>query len=274
MNTSRPRRPRLALPFTVLSSRDTVRLVAGEDFRYSLGGPGLDEWLPAVLARCDGRHTVEELLSGLPPHQQSQASELIDRLYGERVLCDGSVELAHAAMRYRAAPEGCGALVERLQLAMGGNATPGEALPILCQDRLDYHTVLDFNRRCLAGSAPWLWATCGPLSRAYVSPLFRPDAGPCLECLVRQFQRLSPVPDLYEELIRHGRVGGEFVPVAQAESVWEIVAQLLVWKLSLVEHPSPPAALYRLHVIEIEALEISTHRVFSLPDCPACLSLR
>ena len=37
------RRPRLALPFTVLASPDSVRLVAGEDFRYTLTGPELDD---------------------------------------------------------------------------------------------------------------------------------------------------------------------------------------------------------------------------------------
>src|SRR4051794_6435571 len=35
-----PVRPRLALPFTFLTGPGRVRLVAGEDFRYTLAGPG------------------------------------------------------------------------------------------------------------------------------------------------------------------------------------------------------------------------------------------
>ena len=46
-----PERPCLALPFTFLSSPDRVRLVAGEDFRYTLDGPRIETWLPQWLRR-------------------------------------------------------------------------------------------------------------------------------------------------------------------------------------------------------------------------------
>src|SRR5690242_19338767 len=59
------RRPRLAHPFTILTAPGVVRLVAGEDFRYTLTGDGLEAWLPELLRRCTGRESVAELIAGL-----------------------------------------------------------------------------------------------------------------------------------------------------------------------------------------------------------------
>ena len=61
----RTSRPRLALPYTVVAGRDAVHLVAGEDHRYTLGGAGLETWLPGLLAGCDGRRSLEDLLAAL-----------------------------------------------------------------------------------------------------------------------------------------------------------------------------------------------------------------
>ena len=104
MSSTRPLRPRLVLPFTVLSGPDTVRLVAGEDFRYTFSDPGLERWLPGLLARFDGRCTTAELLAPLAPELRDAAADLIDRLYGERIVCDGPVEAAHVANSFRARP--------------------------------------------------------------------------------------------------------------------------------------------------------------------------
>ena len=41
-----PERVRFAFPFTILTKPDMVRLVAGEDFRYTLRSPSLEQWLP------------------------------------------------------------------------------------------------------------------------------------------------------------------------------------------------------------------------------------
>jgi hypothetical protein len=81
------RRPRLALPFTVLASANTVRLVAGEDFRYTLTGEGLDRWLPPLLERLDGRRTVGEAVAALSAEERLAAARIVDRLYfGDRGL--------------------------------------------------------------------------------------------------------------------------------------------------------------------------------------------
>ena len=60
------RRPCLAYPFTVLTQPDIVRLVAGEDYRYTLTGAGLEYWLPDLLGRCTGQNTLATLLGRKP----------------------------------------------------------------------------------------------------------------------------------------------------------------------------------------------------------------
>ncbi len=44
----------------------------------------------------------------------------------------------------------------------------------------------------------------------------------------------------------------------------------MLWKWSLLGEAEPPAALYRLHVLEVATLEVSARRVFADPECPAC----
>src|SRR5262245_40716239 len=101
-----PRRPRLALPFTILTSPDVVRMVAGEDFRYTFSGPALERWLPNWLARLDGRTEFEEAVGELPEAFREPARQLADRLRGERILIDGTAADAHAPARFRLTPVG------------------------------------------------------------------------------------------------------------------------------------------------------------------------
>jgi bacteriocin biosynthesis cyclodehydratase domain-containing protein len=268
MSRSGSRRPRVALPFTILPSRDTVRLIAGEDFRYTLQGPGLDEWLPPLLASCDGRRDLVELLSLVPPPHRSSAPALVDRLYGERVLVDGPAIGAHPAVPHGLRVEGAGPLADLLR-PDEAPATP--ALAVLCQDRLDYDAALGFNdRRLQSAGGPWIWATTGPMARAYVSPVFLPDAGPCLACLLGRFRGLSPAPELYDALEEHARNGRPIEAVPFPPEGVAIAAQLVRWKRALLMEKEPPPSLYRLHVVEAAALEVTSHRVFADPECAAC----
>ncbi len=57
------RRPRLAPMFTIAIDAGAVWLVAGEDVRYRLGVAD-PAWLRDLLARCDGRATMDELIAG------------------------------------------------------------------------------------------------------------------------------------------------------------------------------------------------------------------
>lgn len=260
------RRPRLALPFTVLPAADAVRLVAGEDFRYALAGPGLQTWLPDWLAGFDGRTPLTALIDRLPESLRTAASDLAERLYGERVLIDGTAADAHAPVRYRLKVEGSAAWAAGWVPASEGERD----LPVLCQDRLDYDEALRFNHRCRTAGTPWLWATTGPMSRAYVGPLFLPDAGPCLSCLLGHFRRLSPAAELYDALASHARSGGPVVPVPFPAPGIAVVQQLLRWKADLAAEPAAQAALYRLHVLDAGSLEVSSHRVFVDPECLEC----
>jgi bacteriocin biosynthesis cyclodehydratase domain-containing protein len=272
MKDLQTRKPQLSLPYTVLTERGTVRLVAGEDFRYTLTGPGIEDWLPGLLAGLDGRQSLEQALRTLSATFRESALKLIERLYGERILTDATATAAPSALPYRLEVIGTGRLVESLEPR--GTLSPKEtsmpALAVLCQDRLDYEAALQFNRRCRAGTAPWLWASYGPMSRAYVSPVFWPDAGPCLACLVRHFQRLSPAPEIYVGLIDHARRERPIEPVPFPPEAINIVAGLVRWKAALLGQREPAAAVYRLHVLETDTLEVTSHRVFADPECPDC----
>ena len=110
----------------------------------------------------------------------------------------------------------------------------------------------------------------GPMSRGYISPPFLPGAGPCLACLIGQFRRLSPAPELYDALIDHARCGRGIVSAQFPATGLDILAQIVLWKLAELRRVDPPSALFRLHVLELETMEISSHRVLADPACPAC----
>jgi bacteriocin biosynthesis cyclodehydratase domain-containing protein len=256
-----------------MAERDTVRLVAGEDHRYTLSGAGLENWLPGLLAGCDGRRSLEELLAGLDGSARPAARDLIARLYGERVLVDGPIELAHEPAAYALVVEGTGPLADRLaELAQARAPTEPGARPlrVFCQDRLDYAAPLEFGRRCRRDGLAWLWATIGPMSRGYVGPPFWPGEGPCWACLLGHFRRLSPAPELYDALIEHARRGRPIVPAPFPAAGVEILAQLVLWKREQLARSDPPSTLYRLHVLELETMEVTGHRVLIDPECPEC----
>jgi len=263
------RRPRLAYPFTVLPQADTVRLVAGEDFRYTLTGPALETWLPDLLVRCTGKLTLDSLLASFDLQRRAQAQQIIERLYGERVLVDGPAAAAHVVRQYGRQVTGQGVLYERLCREL----MPDEGRPsvnVLCQDRLDYAAALAAARKARLALEPFLWVSYGAQQRAYISPLFLADAGPCLGCLLRGFHRLSPAPEVYDALLRHGRDGLAFAAADFPVESLDILDALARWKLAQAEVKEPPAALFRLHVLERATMEVTTHRVFVDPDCPEC----
>jgi bacteriocin biosynthesis cyclodehydratase domain-containing protein len=266
-----PVRPCLAFAFTILTGPDRVRLVAGEDLRYTLTTPGLDTWLPGWLPALDGRRTLDELLALLPEDHREEARQVVVRLYGERVVTEAPAPAAHRPRPFRPQVEGKGQLADALRQAAGeGSDGVAEAVAVLAQDSLDFDEALRFNDRCLAGGGPWLWVTCGPQARGYVSPAFLADAGPCLACLLSHFQRLSPAPEIYADLLEHARRGLPITPSPFPAGGVEVLRDLLLWKVALLAETEPPAALFRLHVLEAATLEVSAHRVFIDPECAAC----
>lgn len=268
-------RLRFALPFAVLPGPGAVHLVAGEDLRYALEAPALEAWLPDLLAGLDGRRRVGELVAGLTAARRAEAFEIIERLVAERVLVRADVAASHVPERRSIAVEGRGpirAALERITREKAGSASP--PIRVLCQDDLDYGALLAFNAECLRGGAPFLWVSSGPVARGFVSPLCLPDAGPCLACLVTSFRRLSPAPEIYDAL-EASSARGERLPVADfPPRCGAILAELAAFKLELASEPSPSAALYALHVLELSTLELSSHRPLLDPECPACAELR
>src|SRR2546421_6093841 len=87
-----PERVRFAFPFAILTRPDTVRLIAGEEFRYTLRSPSLDQWLPQFLNNFESEVEWRPLLDQLPGIRHKEALEIITRLYGERVLMEGNGE--------------------------------------------------------------------------------------------------------------------------------------------------------------------------------------
>jgi bacteriocin biosynthesis cyclodehydratase domain-containing protein len=264
-------RPRLGLPFTIVADRDTVHLIAGEDMRYSIRAGEIAEQFAHLLRRCDGCRSLESLLDVFSDGQRMAAMELIERLDGERIMLEGPVEAFHSPDHYSAVVEGDGPLIDRLVC----KDTDAKPIAVFCQQSLDYHSAMEFNRRCLrGGDSPWLWVTTGPASRGYVSPVFLPDAGPCLACLLRHFQRLSPVPQLYDAMAHHGETGGDFAAVPFPDEAMTILEQIATWKIRQMSVTPAPSALFRLHVLELETMQVSLHRVFLDPTCPDCQDAR
>ncbi|MGL4553433.1 MAG: TOMM precursor leader peptide-binding protein, partial [Gemmataceae bacterium] len=148
------------------------------------------------------------------------------------------------------------------------SATGGVRL--LAQDRLDYDEVLRFNAGCLADRVPSLWLTTAPLGRGYVSPVCLPDDGPCLACLLGHFRRLSPLPELYDELADHARAGGAIPATPFPAEGRAVLEQLAAWKGARVGSP----ASFALHVLEVATMEVTSHRVTVDPECPACRGRR
>jgi len=266
-----PKRVRFAFPFAILTKPDTVRLVAGEEFRYTLRSPSLDQWLPQLLSSFEREVEWRPLLDQLPCERHQQGLEIIIQLYGERVLLEGNGDHSQMPSPLRWVVEGSGKLSERLRGAVPAVLTNAVHLVVLCQDTLDYAAALDFNRRCRrSDAAGWLWISCGPMGRGFVSSVFRPQAGPCLGCLIRNFQRLSPAPEIYEHLIEHSCAGGEIPPVPFPAPALDLLAALARWKIESSAQAEPSVGVYRLHVVETDTMECTTHRVFRDPHCPDC----
>lgn len=269
-----PTRPCLALPFTVIAEPGRVLLVAGEDFRYTLEGPGLDAWLPSWLGRLDGSCPLDELLSLLPEPERGPAREILERLVGERVILAGPVALAPACPPRRLVLHGKGELREALEALVPTGADAAEEIHLLCQSTLDYHEALDLNSRFLQPGSPWLWLSTGPVSRAYVSPVFLPDVGPCLACLLGHFEYLSPAPEIYRALVTHAVRGGQLEASPFPPHGLSLLAHLALWKVELLSRSPVPGAAFQLHVLDAASLEVSAHRVLLDPECPACRGMR
>lgn len=266
-----PRRVRFAFPFAILTRPDTVRLVAGEQFRYTLRSASLEQWLPQLLRNFEREIEWRSLLEHVPSEHRERALEIISRLYGERVLMEANEEPPQPG-RLAWTVEGHGELTRRLREVIPAVSSSASPASILCQESLDYKAALEFNQRCRASKAfGWLWISSGAMSHGFVSPVFRRDAGGCLGCLLRNFQRLSPAPEIYQHLIEHSSAGGELPPMPFPAAGLDVLVALTRWKIESLAQSEPALGVYRLQVVEAATMECTTHRVFRDPHCPYCL---
>jgi bacteriocin biosynthesis cyclodehydratase domain-containing protein len=260
------KRPRLALPFTIVPRGDAVWLVAGEDVRLTLRVERAAEWVPSLLAGCDGARELADVIARVPATFAPAARQLLSDLAGERVLVDGGPEDRPADAAHAFAIAGTGLLADALRARLAPT-TNTDAVQIFAQDDLDLGSALAAAARWRAMGARVLWVSLGALARAYVGPLLLADAGPCLECLLGHFRLLSPAPDVYSALLDHA---GPFTPAPFPARGVAVAAELACWKLALLGAEPVPSALYALHVVDAASLEITSHRVFRDPECPAC----
>jgi bacteriocin biosynthesis cyclodehydratase domain-containing protein len=261
------RRLRFAMPFGTATEPDCVHLIGGEDVRFSLRAPELEQWLPPLLQRLARGESDAVLLGSLPEHRRAAARELVDQLVGERVLVvDASPRPAGRAWSLEV--DGEGRLAERVRAALPIASAAGERLALICQDALDYRAARERSAELRRLGRAHVWASVGPISRALVSPLFLPDASPCFECLLSHFLRLSRAPDVTRALFTSGL---ESLDAPEfSERGLALVAELVAFKCALAAEPEPPAALFRLHAFELCTLECSSHPVSPNPECSAC----
>lgn len=251
------------MPFTIIPAPDCVRLVGGEDLRYTLRAPGIEHWLPALLGEL-GVTSMGEALARVPEPRRGAAESLIARLSSERVLVE--VPRRPSPSPYRIEMVGEGALAEALRARV--NAPEGApTLRVLAQETLDYGAALAFDRAARREVAAWLWITSGPAARALVSPVFLADGGPCVGCLLAAFRRLSPAAELYDALIDHGARGGAFAATPLPEEAASAVAAVVAWKARALAEPDPPAAIFELHALELASFSVTTHPLAIDPDC-------
>src|SRR6185295_5687724 len=114
------------------------------------------------LARCDGAHELDELVANVPG-----ARELLADLAGERVLVEGGPEDRPAAPATGFAVEGSGVLADALRARLPA----GNDVHVVAQDDLDLRAALAACARRRSDGTRVVWASIGPLARAYVGPL-------------------------------------------------------------------------------------------------------
>ena len=83
------------------------------------------------------------------------------------------------------------------------------------------------------------------------------------------FRRLSPVPEIYDDLIQFAQGGADIRP-SPARARRRHGARTGELEGELAQRPEPATALFRLHVVEADTMEVSSHRVFVDPECAIC----
>lgn len=254
-----------ALPLTIAAEGTLIWLVGGEDLRWTIEAPGAARWLRDALDRMDGKRTLGEVLESLAPEFRTDAKATLEALASERVLI--GEEEPRSWRAFAPSVVGEGVLADALRGSLA-SANDGAPLVVHAQQTLDYAGARAVARQAAERGQHYLWCTVGARSRAFVSPVFAPSAGPCVGCLHSAFRRLSPTPELYDVLDVHAESGRPFASATVPEAFLRAVIAHVGWKLALLAQPLVPAAPYRLHVLEWLDGAVTSHPVRVDPDCP------
>lgn len=262
-------RPRLALPTSIIPDGRFLHLVCGMELKVSLELGEQVPHLARMLEKCDGSLTLEELVQDLGAHRPHGLS-LIEQLLGDRLLVDDLQPGSNRRKLHGISVEGTGPLA----LGLANLDHQGESVRILVQDHLDLPAARAFNRRQLKLEQPYLWVTTGLADVGLVSPIFFPDSGPCLECFLHQYQKIS-IPSGIQEILN--RQNEKTLTLGESEFPGEglvMLQQLVRWKVRRLGLNLSGSNVFRLHVLDKTSLEISTHRIYKDPFCSECSNAR
>lgn len=252
------------VPLTVVPESGCVRVLAGEDLRFTVRGEGLDAWLPQVLAALEPGVSASAASAHAPAPQRDDALEILARLTQERLLIER--EQVRPAAAPRVEVRGEGPLASRLRSETPAvTSSSGPPLVVIAQSTMDYRWAQQVDREAAAQGHWRMWVSDGAAARGWVGPVMRPEGGPCLDCLLTAFERLSPEPELWQALQSHP---GPFATSTVPDAARDILCRTAALKLAGVTEPEAPAAVYRLHVLELATFEVTSHEVPVDPDCP------
>ncbi|QCB93530.1 TOMM precursor leader peptide-binding protein [Cellulomonas shaoxiangyii] len=301
-----PARPRLRGDLQG-SRTDGTLLLRGGATAVALQGRTVEELLPDLLPKLDGRRTLPELQAELPhvaPDVLVGALQVLaaHQLLDEERDGDAAAEDGLAPQRrYLASLEPGGAIAQdrlsgatvaligrgmvadalgaALTLAGVGAVSRGEApdgvpldgtppdLVVLASDVPDASTLDRVNRACVTRGLRWLPATLGP-DHGTVGPFVVPRVTACHECFrLRLAANASLLDDAHGEYVASNRRPLASAPVHLALTVAAVAAGEVVLALTRAARPRTFGAFLSLRPL---VAGTALHEVLRLPRCSVC----
>lgn len=285
-------RPLLAPWLRRLDDGGRILLEYGDEL-IVLGGGAATDVLPALLARLDGTHTVEEA-AALADVEPERARQMVAVLAAHGVVVPGPSADEAATLCAALAPPGtapadagrrlhaarvavvgasaCAAELVRLlepcvgdvrRIGWSGEAVAADAA-VVAPAPHELPRLEAWNARMLELRRPWLQVLPFNGRVAALGPLYVPHETCCFACFRARrvaalgdpaFELLDAVPARYPQ-------GG---PLAAALAG---LAVTLLLRWLAVEDAAVPATLFALELAD--GVRIDAHRVLRVPRCPAC----
>lgn len=268
----------------LVADDDTVFLV-GERERFLLQGRPY----ALVAPRIDGRRSLGELVDALAdtlslpevdyvvavlrkrgfvldsPQAQAPAAAAFWRALGlDDALAERRLRAARVAVTAIGGADPA-PLVESLAGA-GVAVDPHAALRlVVTADYLDPDLAASAHASRAAGSA-WLPVRPGG-TQPWIGPLFRPDGGPCWECLAQRLRVNHPVESfLAERLGRPVAAPAAAVPTSVRAALELAALTVARW----IAEGGRGSVDDHLLALDLGSMRLTEHRVVRRPQCPAC----